>query len=74
MKKMDGHLISLLNPASFEADQYRVLRHKLEWLQVNKGFSLIAVSSSTLGDAMCSSFLPEYFNEEQLFPDRTQRS
>jgi protein-tyrosine kinase len=49
-KKMDGHLVSLLNPASFEADQYRVLRHKIEWLHFNKNVSVVAVSSPTLGD------------------------
>jgi hypothetical protein len=47
-KKMDGHLVSLLNPASFEADQYRVLRHKVEWLHFNKNVSVIEVLRSTL--------------------------
>jgi len=50
MKKVEGHLVSLINPASCEADQYRVLRHKVEWMHVNSGLSLIAVSSPTLGD------------------------
>jgi capsular exopolysaccharide synthesis family protein len=50
LKKIDGHLVSLLNPASFEADQYRMLRHKIEWMRFNKDVSVCAVSSPTLGD------------------------
>ena len=32
--RLDPHLVSLLSPQSFEADQYRVLRHFLDQASV----------------------------------------
>jgi protein-tyrosine kinase len=44
----DGHLVSLVDPTSFEADQYRTLRHIVERLHASK--RLIAVTSAVPGD------------------------
>ena len=44
----DPHLVSLLDPASFESDQYRTLRLVIEDRRAPK--SLIAVTSPTSGD------------------------
>ena len=44
----DPHLVNLLDPASFEADQYRTLRFVIEDRRAPK--SLIAVTSPTPGD------------------------
>jgi len=46
---VDQHLISLLQPRSFEAEQYRVLRHVIEESR-DGGRNVIAVSSATVGD------------------------
>ena len=46
--EVDAHLISLLDPTSFEADQYRTLRHVLERRHPTK--KLIAVTSAVAGD------------------------
>src|SRR2546425_191101 len=45
---MDKHLVSLVDPTSFEADQYRTLRHVLERMHAMK--KLIAVTSAVAGD------------------------
>lgn len=45
---MDQHLVSLVDPASFEADQYRTLRHLVEQLDSTK--RVIAVTSALPGD------------------------
>jgi capsular exopolysaccharide synthesis family protein len=45
---MDEHLVSLVDPASFEADQYRTLRHLVEQLDSTK--RMIAVTSALPGD------------------------
>lgn len=47
--RIDQHLISLLQPRSFEAEQYRVLRHVIEEGK-DGGLNVIAVSSATVGD------------------------
>jgi protein-tyrosine kinase len=44
----DSHLVSLVDPSSFEADQYRTLRFVIEERRAPK--SLIAVTSPTPGD------------------------
>lgn len=49
-RELDGHLVSLLAPASFEAEQYRVLRHMIEQLHRSAELSIIAVSSPDAGD------------------------
>src|SRR5438132_586723 len=47
-RPMDEHLVSLVNPASFEADQYRTIRHVLEQSHATK--KMIAVTSAAPGD------------------------
>lgn len=47
---MDEHLVSLLRPASFEAEQYRVLRHVMETLRRDQKLQVIGVTSPGVGD------------------------
>jgi capsular exopolysaccharide synthesis family protein len=47
---VDGHLVSLVRPASVEAEQYRVLRHLVEETRAGKACVLVAVSSPGAGD------------------------
>ena len=47
---INGHLISLLRPASFEAEQYRALRHLIEQFRGGAEVAVIAISSATIGD------------------------
>jgi protein-tyrosine kinase len=50
-KGIDQHLVSLLAPTTFEAEQYRSLRHTVEQLHRDPGaLSLVAVSSPAVGD------------------------
>lgn len=42
---VEEHLVSLLTPTSFEAEQYRELRHVVEQLHKTAGLSIIAISS-----------------------------
>jgi capsular exopolysaccharide synthesis family protein len=49
-KEPDDHLVSLLDPASFESEQYRALRHSVEQLRRTAGLSVFAVSSPAVGD------------------------
>lgn len=44
------HLVSLLTPTSLEAEQYRVLRHKVEQMHRTDGQSIFAVCSPGVGD------------------------
>src|SRR5207247_9164260 len=44
---LDGHLVSLVDPTSFAADQYRTLRYVLEQLHATK--RVIAVTSPIAG-------------------------
>jgi capsular exopolysaccharide synthesis family protein len=48
--KLEEHLVSLLAPTSFEAEQYRVLRHLIEQLHKSAGLSVIAISSPSAAD------------------------
>jgi capsular exopolysaccharide synthesis family protein len=43
-------LVSLLATDSFEADQYRTLRHSVEWLRKESGLHVLAVTSPSPGD------------------------
>jgi capsular exopolysaccharide synthesis family protein len=43
-------LVSLLNPASFGAEQYRALRHRLEELHKNTNLTVVGVTSPEPGD------------------------
>jgi len=48
--EFDEHLVSLLAPTSFEAEQYRELRHTIEQLRRSTELSVIAVSSPVAAD------------------------
>jgi protein-tyrosine kinase len=48
--QLEDHLVSLLAPASFEAEQYRALRHMIDQLRRSTELSVIAVSSPDAGD------------------------
>jgi capsular exopolysaccharide synthesis family protein len=48
--EFDEHLVSLLAPTSFEAEQYRELRHTIEQLRRTTSLSVIAVSSPAAAD------------------------
>ncbi len=44
------HLVSLLEPASFEAEEYRVLRHAVETLHKDAHLQIVSVTSPGMGD------------------------
>jgi capsular exopolysaccharide synthesis family protein len=44
------HLVSLLNPRSFEAEQYRMLRHVVETLRKDTNLQVVAVTSPGVGE------------------------
>ena len=46
----EEHLVSLLAPNSFEADQFRRLRHMLEKMREDVNLSVVAVTSALAGD------------------------
>ena len=46
----NAHLVSLLAPESFEAEQYRALRHRVESMQRGRDLKVIAVSSAAAGE------------------------
>jgi capsular exopolysaccharide synthesis family protein len=48
--EIEEHLVSLLSAASFEAEQYRALRHMIEQLHRAADLSVIAISSPDAGD------------------------
>ena len=47
---VEEHLVSLLAPASFAAEQYRALRHLVEQFHKNAELTVLAVTSPTVGD------------------------
>jgi protein-tyrosine kinase len=48
---IDQHLVSLVAPTAFEAEQYRSLRHTVDQLHQETGsLSLVAISSPAVGD------------------------
>jgi capsular exopolysaccharide synthesis family protein len=47
---VDPHLVSLLSPESFEADQYRGLRHFLEHARPETGLKVVGITSPVAGD------------------------
>ncbi len=49
-ERVEEHLVSLLAPTSFEAEQYRALRHLVEQLHKSADLSVVAVSSPGGGD------------------------
>jgi capsular exopolysaccharide synthesis family protein len=48
--EVDEHLVSLITPGTFEADQYRVLRHMVEQRRRANGLAIVAVTSAAAGD------------------------
>lgn len=50
LKQIDAHLVSLREPHSFEAEQYRRLRHVLEELRQPEMGLLVAITSPVAGD------------------------
>src|SRR2546427_4527484 len=53
--RVDASLVSLLNPASFEAEQYRVLRHVVETLSKAANFKIVAITRPGDGDGNTST-------------------
>ena len=49
-ERIDEHLVSLVTPAAFEAEQYRALRHIVEHAHRTTGLKVVAVSSPGMGD------------------------
>jgi capsular exopolysaccharide synthesis family protein len=47
---LEEHLVSLLAPTSFEAEQYRALRYLIEQLNKSTALSVVAVSSPGVAD------------------------
>src|SRR5262249_24984612 len=47
---VDAHMVSLVRPPSFEAEQYRTLRHMIEQLRARDNVSVVACSSPIGGD------------------------
>jgi capsular exopolysaccharide synthesis family protein len=47
---VDDHLVSLVAPATFEAEQYRALRHIVEQLHKTHDLNVVAISSPGVGD------------------------
>ena len=46
----DDHLVSLIRPSAFEAEQYRALRHIVEQMHKTANVQVVAVSSPAVGD------------------------
>jgi protein-tyrosine kinase len=46
----DDHLVSLISPAAFEAEQYRSLRHVVEQMHKTANAKVMAISSPAVGD------------------------
>jgi capsular exopolysaccharide synthesis family protein len=59
LDSLDPCLVSFLAPDSFEAEQYRVLRHLIERLREERGRSccIVAVSSPSAGDGKTTTAL-----------------
>jgi capsular exopolysaccharide synthesis family protein len=47
---VDDHLVSLVAPAAFEAEQYRALRYAVEQFHELRNLRIVAVSSPSVGD------------------------
>ena len=48
--RLDDHLVSLRDPNSFEAEHYRLLRHRLELFRTSAGLGVVGVTSAAVGD------------------------
>lgn len=49
-RRVEEHLVSLLDPRSFEAEEYRVIRHAVETLRRSAHLQVVAVTSPGVGD------------------------
>lgn len=68
--KIDEHLVSLISPSSFEAEQYRSLCHYLEQKRAAGGLSVLAVSSPGVGDGKTTTAINIAGTLAQLAPSR----
>jgi non-specific protein-tyrosine kinase len=50
LTKLDPHLVAFVRPRSFEAEQYRRLRQRIEDLAPERGLRVIGVTSAAAGD------------------------
>lgn len=57
VSELDDHLVSLIAPTSFEAEQYRELRHTIEQLRRSSEVSIIAVSSPVAADGKTTTVI-----------------
>src|SRR2546422_6285006 len=48
--RAEDHLVSLFDSESWEAEQYRVLRHAVETLRKGVNLQIVAVTSAAVGD------------------------
>jgi capsular exopolysaccharide synthesis family protein len=48
--RIEAHLVSLLSPGSFEAEQYRMVRHIVETMRQEAHLQVVAVTSPGVGD------------------------
>jgi protein-tyrosine kinase len=55
--EISDQIVSLLAPDSFEADQYRTLRHSVESLRKESGLHVLAVTSAGPGDGKTTTTL-----------------
>lgn len=55
LEEIEPHLVSLLSPASFDAEPYQTLCHLLGQMHKEKGLSVIALSSPAVGDGKTTS-------------------
>ncbi len=54
---VEEHLVSLLNPAATEAEQYRALRYLIEQFRKTADLSVVAVSSPAVGDGKTATVI-----------------
>lgn len=75
---VEEHLVSLLAPGSFEAEQYRALRHVVEDSRRTRVLTVVAVSSpgdgEGNGDDRPSSGYYGYYGARGGFPEGPARS
>ena len=50
LDSVEDHLVSLLTPSSFAAEQYRTLRHLIEQLHKSADLTVMTISSPAVGD------------------------
>ena len=55
--EVSEQIVSLVAPDSFEADQYRTLRHSMEWRRKESGLQVLAVTSAGPGDGKTTTTL-----------------